>query len=848
MAVDEQTELAASGSVFDLAAQSAEYEPLSYYGGAKDCGDAIDIEYISDVHLLHHVKYYGEDLRKAINGAAGTLAESHAEPKFVLHRGWIAPKSFFLGDVSSDKEVTVEFYRRYRLNVMYREYRRFRAELAKKYGYGRKSMRWRLNAERSLKSLDGHIAAKEAEFKRLKAKVDEYLSYNRVIAPKGNADRIKAYLASDYYKKREQKDGLPYSVRERILDAAAAKDEVCRLEFVKADLERRLEDERFESHMAFTETERPYDLRGFRTYLIRRYDNWCNMQKGGHYRPHEHLGIVILGNHEYVGFPDVDSAVAFYKERLEPMGYTVLQNEYVEDDRCVIYGGTGFAVLNECYNAGNLVCCDAMMVDRELFVKVKQGVPGAEDDLEAAKARARAYEAEQSRLFVAGYEAAREHARETDKCFVCATHYPVEGCLGRLDRDAVYFSGHTHQNRYVRKENVILYADNQVGCHKRGGFDPERDMRFRTATAGCVRNPYADLVDGCYPTTPAEYSSFYRFIGEYVGTGKMIRKSCKKNEMYVIKSYGYYGFFLVSDKGISIANGGKTKKVALSGSIDWVCDNFDIVVAKYLAALEPLRERQEQVSRELKRLGFYGTIHGLIVDVNFDHHIMVNPADGSLAFYSSPSYGLVDQLASFPKLLESVKQGCLLYGNELVAASVEERCDAALAKYDVDVLAPSPLGMLAPVDAEGIEALERAEMIKVDLKHGAYKLSRNVAPLQRLFSGHVLRDFDPRLAEVDDESTPRRKRSMLGRAFVDEFGTEHLIVEDDLGEVITALSEDGRRMRVTVLALRRLVRGGGRWVTKTLDATLAAYADKSLPKPWGDALSRMKPKVLDASK
>ena len=43
------------------------------------------------------------------------------------------------------------------------------------------------------------------------------------------------------------------------------------------------------------------------------------------------------------------------------------------------------------------------------------------------------------------------------------------------------------------------------------------------------------------------------------------------------------------------------------------------------------------------------------MDVNFSHHIMVNPADGSLVFYYSPEYGWVGTFDSFPKLLEHVK-------------------------------------------------------------------------------------------------------------------------------------------------------------------------------------------------
>lgn len=372
MAMDEERGLAVREAGSDLVAKTERQEPLLYYGGSGSNGDKTAIEYISDMHLLHHVRYYGGDIRKTVDEAARNIRASHADPFYTNWKtGWIAPKSIFLGDVASDRDVTVEFYRRYWLKVAYRQYKEYKARLMESRP-SPESARRQANIKRSVKSIDKCISAQKDEFKRLKAKVDKHLSYSRIIAPKGGINGIKAYLASSYYKKRN----LPRSARKKILDAAAANEELCRLEGIKANLKDKLA------------LEEPIDLRDFRFDLHR-------------YSPSfDYLGIVILGNHEYVGFPDVDAAVAFYKESLEPLGYAVLQNECIEDDRCVIYGGTGFAAHNERYNATNLVCCDAMTVDRGLFAMAAQGLPGAEAELKEAKARARAYEVEQTRLFV----------------------------------------------------------------------------------------------------------------------------------------------------------------------------------------------------------------------------------------------------------------------------------------------------------------------------------------------------------------------------------------------------------------------------------------------------------------
>lgn len=64
-----------------------------------------------------------------------------------------------------------------------------------------------------------------------------------------------------------------------------------------------------------------------------------------------------------------------------------------------------------------------------------------------------------------------------------------------------------------------------------------------------------------------------------------------------------------------------------------------------------------------------------------------------------------------------------------------------------------------------------------------YGVSRKVNPLQRLFSAHVLRDYDLRLTETKQESY--RQYLYLGREFMYE-GIEYRIVEDDGSEIITA--------------------------------------------------------------
>ena len=65
-----------------------------------------------------------------------------------------------------------------------------------------------------------------------------------------------------------------------------------------------------------------------------------------------------------------------------------------------------------------------------------------------------------------------------------------------------------------------------------------------------------------------------------------------------------------------------------------------------------------------------------------------------------------------------------------------------------------------------------------------YSVSRKISPLQRLFSGRVLRDFDLRLTETKQQSY--RKRLYINRSFMYE-GIEYQVVEDYGNDIILAV-------------------------------------------------------------
>lgn len=465
----------------------------------------------------------------------------------------------------------------------------------------------------------------------------------------------------------------------------------------------------------------------------------------------------VLGNHEYIEFSDVKSCVSFYREELQKLQITLLHNEYVECSRAgekfMIFGGTGFAKYDEKWNAESIVCCPNFTREDEI---------------------------RETTLFETAYQSVLQLAKEQNICLLCLSHYPVSACLNHAyDKEVIYFTGHNHNNEYIRQEDKVLYADNQVGYEN-------NNIAFKEATTGLITNPYREMTDGLYQTTVEDYLKFNRYLGEYVGDGTLLYQRCRNGMLYVVKRKGYYGFFIIStkrdSKGISIVNGGMTRKLTSSMEISWICENFDIVVSKYLQLLLPLRKAQEELSRELKELGLDGTIHGLIVDIDFYHHIALNPIDGTMNFYYASVFGMKRDLHSFHEVLQSLE-----YFNPWIS---EKDLKLIQQKYEVKanakgyLLGPaSNYNLLETENSTIEETTKRAEHL-VSRKEGMYGVSRKVNPLQRLFSGRVLRDFDLRLTETTQQAA-HRKKLYEGRVFRLD-GVRYQIVEDKGVDIIIA--------------------------------------------------------------
>ena len=667
---------------------------LAYYGVRNDIG----VCYISDLHLMHHLQFYPSK-EKMVRSIADKLINSiNFDPicktKIIL----------FCGDTCSDYELLCQFYRAFTLRMKYEAYKIFKRKNALYFETTRDEI------------YSGQVAAickLQNKIKRTQEQLSKYLDCSSLLARYSYLFELKNYLASSHYAKKN----LPEWVKSNLIGLFLQNQTLERKQQLLEKIEHYKDDNSILKTINFDSSL---------------------------YRNAQYTTFVILGNHEYISFENVQSAVVAYKEALSPLGIHVLHNDSVYNDHVLVFGGTGFAKYNTMWNAENIVCCPGFTREDELL---------------------------EGGLFEKEYHSAISFARERKLSFICAVHYPTTDCLRNTDCDAVYFTGHNHRNEYIKSPEKTLFADNQIGYKN-------NDIFFKAAAWGVDINPYNSLGDGLHETNVDEYDKFYRYIGEYIGTGALIRKRSENCKMYVIKSHGFYGFFIVNDKkGISILNGGTTKRITTATNIEWIVENFNAVIEKYLHALAPLRNRQEFLSRQLKKCGFDGRIHGCIVDVDYYNHIGVNPATGELSFYYSPFVGAMHTYSSFPEMLSGmVRMGRLPEGKRL---EIESSVTSAIPLLENGN--PSPSAEI------GSDETNFPAMQKVSLSDGFYADSRFVSSLQRLFTKRVLRRFDIALAETNNADMPTRKYQYIGR-LVCYKDTCYIITVDDGQDTLELVS------------------------------------------------------------
>lgn len=425
----------------------------------------------------------------------------------------------------------------------------------------------------------------------------------------------------------------------------------------------------------------------------------------------------ILGNHEYSSFFTIDEALNAYRAELHDYPIQILQNEINIYGNCIVLGGSAFAQYNDMHNADNLLCARKMMGNR-------------------------AYEIEEGKLFEEKYQEALLIARERSVPLIVLTHYPTKDWLsGHTDRQCYYFTGHTHNNTVNIGEYGTIYADNQVGYYS-------ESIALRRYPIGTMLNPFIDYEDGIHQITPQQYRDFYLYNNESPGIGLIERSVKRNNSFYMIKRNGFYGFFLVTKKNIQICVGGRPKNITAITDIKYIYNCFTIMVYQYVIALKPYRSFQEKISEELKRLDIpsdnIGRIHGCIIDIDFTHHIMINPVgEGKVTFYYSPFFGLIQEYENIERLLESVEQKRPWILDNKYSYKESKR-----------LFLEDKNNILLSLSSNNYIGELKEELVSIDIADSIYPVSAKLNQLQRLFTANILRDWEQsiigELIEIDD--------------------------------------------------------------------------------------------------
>ena len=471
--------------------------------------------------------------------------------------------------------------------------------------------------------------------------------------------------------------------------------------------------------------------------------------------------FAVLGNHELHAFDSINEAVDFYTDFFRRVKIHFLHNSATETlnmshslNSFSIIGGVGFAKYNEKYNANTVI---------------------------GAKTMTRKEEIQESEKFFQTYQEGLAVAKKRQIPLIVLSHYPTKDWLpnNEYDSQCYYFTGHTHRDNSVHSEKFNVYANNQIGYFK-------KDISFKQAVLGMIYNPFIDYEDGYFEISVKQYIQFYNYCGDSIQGAGFVEKQLESGnaKFYAIKKQGFYGFFVVNQRtGTKICAGGRIKNISKIKDINYFVESFNGVVMQYLSIIAPYRKVQKKISTEIKTLGFSGKIHGCIIDVDFLNHVMVDPLDGQVTYYYSPTFGMVLPYKSFSVMLEQVLKNGYLF--DVQSNKVIEQYNKML-EYKKDYL----------ITRSSQELSEYVgQMVKVDIRNSVYTFSNRMNQLQRLFDSNILRDWNEEFAAMTivdmTQYLPQKTSSLVSKVKKMKSGFLCTVIEDnDENDISVRFSND----------------------------------------------------------
>ena len=319
--------------------------------------------------------------------------------------------------------------------------------------------------------------------------------------------------------------------------------------------------------------------------------------------------MLLLHNNLY--YPSDRQWVEIPEEELASISEKELR-EKTRQARVIIFGGIGFAGTNDSFNA-----------DMGIY---RGAVDRATEIAESEKA-----------FFLYEKVTNALHGRS----LIVATHMPMRDWGGDVHakEGVVYINGHSHRNFFYDDGKKRIYADNQVGY-------TGRRLSIKQVAVDFNYDWFQDYEDGIYEITKQDYENFYRGISEGLAFNREFAK------LFLIKREKTYMFLMETKKGsLLILNGGSIRRAG-GHPLEYFYENivkYSLSVKMFLSQYD---EYQKTVSKEVKRFGGDGEIHGSIVDIDFYNHLYLNPLDGTVTPYFA--YSMVDKYVydNLPSLLK----------------------------------------------------------------------------------------------------------------------------------------------------------------------------------------------------
>lgn len=242
-----------------------------------------------------------------------------------------------------------------------------------------------------------------------------------------------------------------------------------------------------------------------------------------------------------------------------------------------------------------------------------------------------------------------------------------------------------------------VYADNQIGYNN-------ENPHLKNFLIEMNYDYFDSYKDGIYEITAQDYKDFFH--------GKNISMTFNRqvNVLYMLKKQGYYCFIHKTKAGkLSMLNGGAFKKLDVK-DVQYYFDNMDKMVDFIEEPLKKYTDYQNSISKEIKKIGGCGRIHGCIIDIDYYNHIYVNPIDLTITGYWASD--IINKL---------------VYPN--VPALLESKCPILYANY-LKLIEENDTNYLLVKQIKNEVSLLPQEYFETDI----YKASREIKKMQKLSS------------------------------------------------------------------------------------------------------------------